>query len=288
MANETLTTNLPGLVDDIRVQSFKYMTQEGVMKSLVTRTGGVGNSVTEPYFDPTATAGVAVGTEGTDYSTLRQITTTRRTYTASEWIMMSFLTDQSVHMSKEATRDFHAQAHGYEHAENLEKKLLAVFASFTTSITATSTSGLTWAKIAAARTNLENVPKSAPKPYALVCSPDAWYYFAQGTSGAANPYYVSTGTLADTIQQKYVVSSLVGGINVYQSAYFTQATTQNAGLFSKASISLFVPNDSEYKMEPQRDASKRGNELVSTFTFGARVRIPSYGIKLALYAKAPS
>ncbi len=185
MANETKTTSLPGIANSIRAKSYEYFAQTGVMKGLVTKLTGVGTQFEEPYFDPTATAGVATATEGTDYSTLREISTTRRTYTASEWIMMTFLTDQSRKMSAESVKEFHSKTHGYEHAYNLENKLLATFASFTTSVTATSTTGLTWAKLAAARTRLEDVAKSAPKPYALVTSADAWYYFAASTSGGA-------------------------------------------------------------------------------------------------------
>lgn len=287
MANETLTTNLPGIVNSIREKSFAYITQEGVMKKLVHRVGGVGNSVEEPYFDKTATDGVSTATEGTDFSTIRQLSTTRRTYTASEFAMLTFLTDQSVRMSVESVKEMHSQAHGFEQAYNLETKLLATFASFTTTVTATATTGLTWAKVAAARTRLEDIQKSAPKPYNLVLSPDAFYYFAANMVGSSN-YYVQNGSLSDEIQRKYSVAQLVGGVNVYQTSYLTATSNQTCGLFSRESIALFVPNDSDYKVEAQRDASKRGNELISTFTFGARVRVPSYGIKMSVYASQPS
>lgn len=291
MASETKTTSLPGIANSIRAKSYEYFAQTGVMKALVTKLTGVGTQFEEPYFDPTATSGVASTTEGTDYSTLREVTTTRRTYTASEWIMMSFMTDQSRKMSLESVKEFHSKTHGYEHGYNLESKLLGTFASFTTSVTATnSTNGLTWAKIAAARTRLEDIAKSAPKPYSLVTSADAWYYFAAGTTGGAagSPYYVSGGTVADALQQKYYVSSLIGGINCYQTSGLTATSLQNCGLFSKDAIGLFMPSDLDYRLETQRDASKRGDELVSTMTYGARVRVPTYGIKVVAYASQPS
>lgn len=288
MAGETLTTLLPGIVQDIRARSFTYIAQEGVMKSLVTRFSGTGNAYTEPYFDPTA-IGSALSTiaENADITTATSISTTRRTYTPVEYYMYTFMTDKSVKMSVEQTKQFHSESHGYGHAHNLEALLLGTFASFTPAITATTTSGLTWAKIAAARTNLENIPKAAPKPYALVLSPDAFYYFAANMVGTSN-YYVNSGTLSNTLQDKYSVGSLVGGVNVYQSSHFTQATEQVAGMFSKAGIALFVPSDLDYRLEEERDASKRGYELISTMNFKARVRVPSYGVKMTLYAKEPS
>lgn len=272
-------------MQDVRAKSFTLITQNGVMKSLVNRVSGVGSSYTEPYFDPT-TASVAVATEGTDFSTNSQITSTRRSYTASEFIVMSFMTDQSVREAVEPTKQFHAETHGYAHAANLETKLLSTFASFSNTITATSTSGLTWAKIAAARTKLENIPKMAPKPYSLVLSPDGFYYFAQSMVGNSN--YGPVGTLADSIQQKYAVASLVGGVNVYQTSHLTATSAQVCGMFSKAAINMFVPADSDYRVEEQRDASKRGYELISTQTFGRRIRVASYGVKMTVYAKSPS
>jgi hypothetical protein len=286
MANESVSSGFVGIVNDIRARSLGYIAQEGVMKTLVTRRTGKGTSIVEPYFDPTATAGPTVGTEGTDYTTNRAITTTRRTYNASEWVMRTIMTDKSVRQGLESIKEFHSKTHGFEHASNLETKLLANLASFTTTITATSTSGLTWAKVAAGRANLENVPLSAPKPYNLVMSADGFYYFAASMVGNAN--YGPVGTMADSIQQKYAVATLVGGVNLYQSSYFTQATTQKAGMFSKDSIMLFIPNDEEYRIESERDASLRAYELVSTFTHGSRVRVPSYGVTMNIYAKEPS
>lgn len=282
----TLSSSLVGIVNDIRSRSMGYIAQEGVMKSLVTRKTAKGTAWVEPYFDPTATSGPTVGTEGTDYTASATISTTRRTYYASEWVMRTIMTDKSVRQGLESVKEFHSKTHGFEHAAKLEQKLLATLASFTTTITATSTSGLTWAKVAAARTNLENVPLSAPKPYALVLSPDGFYYFAASMVGNAN--YGPVGTLADTIQQKYAIATLVGGVNLYQSSYFTQATTQKGGMFSKDAVMLFIPNDEEYRIESERDASLRAYELISTFTHGSRVRVPGYGVTMNVYTKEPS
>jgi hypothetical protein len=284
----TLTTALPGIVKEIHKQSLTYIAQTGVMKNLVTKLGGVGYQLWEPYFDPTASGAVAQGTEGTALTTKTSLTTTRRLYTAAEWNKYTIMTDRSVRMASESTKQFHAESHGYEQAAKLETSLLDCLASGTSTITATSATGLSWAKCAAARTLLENVPKAAPKPYALVVSPNQFYWFAAAMTGNAN--YGPVGTLADSIQQKYAVASLVGGVNVFQSSYFTASATgyQKAGMFSKTAIGLFMPDGFDYALEAQRNNLMRGEQLVSTMIYGARIRVPSYCVTVAARSVTPS
>jgi hypothetical protein len=288
VTGHTKTTHLPGLVKDIRAQSYTYMTQEGVMKALVTPMTGTGNAYTEPYFDPTAQSSYGAATEGTDITAATTISTTRKTYTASEKYDFTIMTERSVAMNTEQTRKFHAEHHGYTHAHGLESVLLTAMASLTQSISATG--GLTWAKIAAARTLIENVPKAAPKPYSLVISPEAFYWFAASMVGTSN-YYVQDNSLSGELQRKYKVASLVGGVNVYQSSHFTTATattTHVCGLFSKAALGLFIPSDLDYTLRDQWDLSLRSWELLSTMTYAQAVRIPAYGTHIHTKAYLPS
>lgn len=282
----TVTTSLPGVVNDIRLRAYREIAATGVMKSLVHKFEGTGLYVTEPYFDKTAYAGTA-GTEGTALTAteMTELTTTRRVYDSAEWVFYTHETDKSMNEASEGVRSFHAEAHGFAHAKKLELKCLATFASFTNTITATSTSGLTWAKVAAGRVLLEGGVSPAPKPYSLVVSPNAWYYFTVGQTTNSN--YGPTGTLADSLQQKYRIGSIVGGIDVYESAFITTAASKaTCGLFSKDAIGLYVPQD--FKMEAQHEVLKRGYDIVSTLDAGARVRRPAHGVKMTLYAATVS
>ena len=285
----TLTTALPGIVKEIHKESLTYIARTGVMKNLVTKVGGTGYQLWEPYFDPTASGAVAVGTEGTDVTTKTSLTTTRRLYTAAEYVKFTIMTDRSVNQAAENVKTFHAESHGYEHAAKLETTLLACLASGTSTVTATSTTGLSWAKVAAARTLLEGITKAAPKPYALVLSPAQWYWFAAAlTPNSTVP--IAAGSISDSVQKQYHLTSLVGGVNVYESSYFTASATgyQKAGMFSKSAINLFMPTGSDYKLEAQRDATMRGTELVSTMLYGGRIRVPSYCVTVNARSVTPS
>ena len=288
----TVTTDLPGIVNEIRTLSYQYYTQTGVMRRLVTPQTGVGYQLVEPYLDPTQVS-TAAATEGTEAAATTVISATRRTYTASERYTWTKLTDRSEKESQESVKAFHSESHGYAHAAYVETQLLGCLASGTSTVTATSATGLTWAKLAAARTLLEapaaSATRPAPKPYSLVISPAQWYWFAkQLTPTSTIP--VAAGSISDQVQQKYHVTSLIGGVDVYQSSYFTASATgyQKAGMFSKAAIGLFVPNGLDYTLEAQRNAKLRGFELVGTTTFGARIRVPSYCVTVAATSTTPS
>jgi hypothetical protein len=266
----------------------EYVAAEGVCKQLVHRFGGTGSSVVEPYFDPTTSIGATAAVEGTDLSITASINSTRRSYSAAEWAAYTFATYDSIDESTEATKQYHTHAHGYSQAVKLEKKIIATFASFTTlKVTATSTSGLNWGTIAAARTLLEGGTTPAPKPYSFVCHPNQWFYFAKNAAFNQNTTYgLGPTALSDTVQRKYLVASLVGEVNVFQSAHIAVNATSYGLMFSKDAIGLFVPRDMTLKMD--EDISKRGYEIVSTLKSGARARVLGYGCLVKALATAPS
>jgi hypothetical protein len=289
MANETVTTNLVGICKEIRTRSLRYMAQEGVMKEIVhTFTGGdipKGTQVSEPVFDPTTYSGTA-GTEGTSISAnVIQLTTTRRTYTASEWVGTSFITYNDIETGSEDVKQLASLAHAHAHAEKLETKLLNVYASFSSfTITATSTSGLSWAKIAAGRAKLEDQQHNfTNEDKYLVISPNAEYLLA--VELARNSNYGPSGTLGNNVLDKYHVNT-VAGVNVMRTAYLSATSTQICGMHVKPAIGLFVSRN--YRVEYDHQARGRGYDIVSSMVSGARLRINAGGVKYTVYGKTPS
>jgi hypothetical protein len=264
----------------------KVLAVNGVCRKLVHAfPAGDGYQISEPVFDNSSFV-AGVGTEGTaiNATAVQTITTTRRIYTATEQTAYTKETYQSVEDGSESVREFHSSVHGHAHAKKLEQKILACFASFTPAVAATSATGLTWGKIAAARTLLEMATTPAPKPYGLVVSPNVWYYFTQNTS--QNSTYGPIGTVADDIMKKFHIGSIVGGVEVYQTPYLAAAASSVCGLFAKEAIGLFVPR--EFRLDVQMQALARGYDLVSTLRAGARVRKASWGVKVTAMGSDPS
>jgi hypothetical protein len=293
---KTLTTDMVGVVNEIRLKAMRIVAAEGVMKARVHNFGrGDGYQISEPVWDYSSYAGTA-RTETQDLSASHRtsLATTRRIYTSSEWDFYTTETYDSMDEASESMREFHANAHGHAHAEHLEILGLKTFASFTThTVAATASTGLTWGKVSAARTKLEMSQTPAPKPYSLIVNPNVWYYYAQNT--AQNATYGTIGAqAADIMGSKYHLGSLMGGVEVFYTPYdvnnagalvTTNATTRCA-MFSKDAIGLFMPRD--FRFEAQKEVLKRAYDLVSSLKAGFRVRNVGWGVLIKATGTTPS
>jgi hypothetical protein len=293
---KTLTTDMVGVVNEIRLRSMKVIAAEGVMKGLVHNFGrGDGYQISEPTWDYSSYSGTA-RTETQDLSSSHRtsLSTTRRIYTATEWTFYTTETYAAADEASESMRQFHADAHGHSHAERIEVLGLKTFASFTThTVAATASTGLTFGKVGAARTKLEMSQTPAPKPYSLVVNPNVWYYYVQNQ--AQNSTYGPVGTVAGELLNKYRLGSIMGGIDVFYTPY--DVDNDNSGLvvtnassycslFARPAIGLFMPRD--FRLEAQKEVLKRGYDIVSSFKAGFRVRNVGWGVLIKATGTTPS
>lgn len=289
----TLSASLTGIVDDIRVRAHKFMAHKGVMKALVTPVGvgQKGKSVTEPYWDPTSRTGTGA-TEGQLFTQFSSYVPTTRSYTETEWAEGTILTYDDVEDGKESVRDEHARMHGLVHAKKIEQKLTAVFASFTTNtITATASTGLTYAKVRAAVTKVKSQSQAFDGPFNLVVNDNVYSYTQANLTQNSN--YGPLGSLGNKLLDAYYAGNIGNDVRVFYSNLGipvpTTATLQKAtvcGLFTKDAIGLFMPRD--FLLKVDENIKLRGYELVSTHRAGARVRLEKAGVKITAYGVSPS
>jgi hypothetical protein len=271
-------------------KSVKKSLKSGVMKNLVTVYAGTGHKgIDLPIWDTSSGGSAIVKTEATDYTEFASYTNSTWSITPTKKVFGTKLTDEDNWFANESIRNEHADKHAYEHALSLEKGLVAVFASFTNTLAATSSSGLTVARLMDAVTKLEGTAYDMERPYNAVLNAYAYNYLAkdmaqQGVSSNYGP----VGKLADDVLAKYFVNNVMGIVNVYQSPTTAIAASSTAvcGLFGKQAIGLRVPL--YYEFETQRDVSAGTTELVSRAVWGARARFTNYGVKLTVKANAPS
>lgn len=286
--DKTISTSLPGIsAKEMLLSTYKYMAADGVCKALVhtIAPSGDGTYATEPYFNPTSYNATG-GTEGTTLTATQRtlISATRRSYTAAESVEFTHQSFYSDAVSAESVRDLHTSVHAHTQAKRLEQKILATFASFTNSITATSTSGLTWAKIAAARVLLEGGTAPAPGPFVGVISPNQEYQLAINMA-ALGQNYGPVGKIANDVLETFHKGTYAG-VDFHISPYIVAATAAVGAIFSKESIGLLTPQPLKYFI--QEIARDRGFDIVSSFYYGARVRVPAFGVKLTALGVNPS
>lgn len=288
----TISASLTGIVDDIRVRAFKYMAQKGVLKGLVTPVGigAKGSSVTEPYWDPTARLGT-LAAEGEKFTAYSSYLPTTRSYVETEWAEGTILTYDDVEDGKESVRDEHSRMHGLVHAKKVENKISAVFASFTTNaVIATSSTGLTYAKVRAAVAKVKTQAQAFDGPFNLVVNDNQFYYLHNNLTQNSN--YGPLGNLGNKLLDAYYAGNIGNDVRIFYSnlgiANGTSTTGTNTvcALFTKEAIGLFMPRT--FMLKVDEDIELRGYKLVSTHRAGARVRLEKAGCKITANAVSAS
>lgn len=290
MSGETLSGSLDLVVDDIRGGSYHYLVHTGVMKTLVTPVGvnESGDYYLEAFWDPTGMTATHLH-EGEDFTARQSYINATRGFSSTEWGVYTYITDNVKEDARESVTDEHSRAHGITHAKYLEKKLVAQFASFTgAALTATGTTGLDLGHIAAGKVIMQGVEKDPGAGLNFVDHPFAWHYFVKNMTNNSN--YGTRGPLGNSVQERYWQASLLGDVTVFYSNYIpliaTSTNRRYAGMFVKDTIGLFMPRD--YRLESQRFITERSTKLVSTMRYGARCRIPAFGIKYTTLAGTPT
>jgi hypothetical protein len=280
----TLSGSLTGIVRDIYTRAYKYKVDEGVCKALVTPVGvgQKGPKVVVPLWNPTTRTGTAA-TEGERFTAFTSYLSTTREYVETEWAEGTILTYDDFEDASESVRDEHGRMHGIVHGKKIEKKIAATFASFTKAITATSASGLTVAKFAAAIA-LQGGDSNTFGDPAAVLTPNVWYRLQQALTNNTN--YGVLGDLGNSVLNKYYQGTVMSVPVYLTKTGITAATSVTCAMFSKEAIGLFMPRD--FTLKTQEEVDLRGYKLVSTHRAGARVHIVSAGVKITTLGSNPS
>lgn len=171
---------------------------------------------------------------------------------------------------------------GMAMAQKIETDLLGVFSSFTGGTVGTAGSLNTWGYFFAAASILR--AQNAPGPYYAVMHPYQWHNLAKSAS-VAGASIAQAPSFTDEIMRNWWVGR-VGPVDVFTSANLAIGTATTWGMFSRPALALDVRRAP--RMEPERDASRRGVELNISAVYGYGVWRPKFGVKITADASAPT
>lgn len=282
MANESTTSTLNDLLPSI-VQEALFVAQErSIMRNLVRNYAlgpAQGKTVNVPIY-PVQTA--AAVNEGTDL-TNTAVSTDVATLTVSEVGIMTTVTDLArMSAASNVVADI-GRLFGEAIAAKMDKDLTAKFASFTTNVVGSSNIAAISANITAAdvfkavaKLRAQGVPGT--DLYCVLHPEIAYDLKANMTNTFANP----NGGL---LQNEAMATGYVGmlaGVPVFESANIVNNGTAGdfvGGLFHRDALGLAMMQD--IKIEVQRDASLRADELVATAVYGTGVLYEKYGVAMS-------
>ena len=272
MANETTSSTISELYTEIVAEALFVASEQSIMRNLVrnyTIAGG-GKSVEVPIY---ANVSAAAVNEATDLSNTA-INPTSVTITASEVGIMTTLTDLARNSASRNVAADIGRLFGESIARKIDADLSALFTGFSTERGGGAGNELTVQDLFEASADLRTA--NAPAPYYGVFHPKQIFNVKKSLT---NTFVGRDTELSNEAMRSGFVGN-IAGIQIFESSNVSVDGSDDSigGVFSQDALALAMMQD--LKIESQRDASLRADELVATAVFGVSEIHDSYGVKL--------
>jgi len=274
MANETTSSTVSELYTEIVAEALFVASEQSIMRPLVKNyaiTGG-GKSVEVPIYAAVSAAAVS---EASDLSNTA-INPSSVTITASENGVMTTLTDLARNAAPRNVAADIGKLFGEAIAKKIDVDLVTLFSGFSVNQGGAAGSEINIQDFFEAAGELRG--NSAPGPYYAVTHPKQIFQIKKAMTNT----FAGTGNLPD-LGNEAMRSGFIGqiaGIQVFESANVPKDSDgdANTGVFSSEALALAMMQD--LKIETQRDASLRADEIVATAVYGVGELHDSYGVRI--------
>ena len=273
MANESTSSTLSELYTEIVAEAQFVASEKSIMRNLVKNyaiTGG-GKAVEVPVYAQVSASAVA---EATDLSNTA-IDPTSVTITASEVGVMTTLTDLARNSAPRNVAGDIGKLFGEALARKQDADLIALFDGFSVT-SGDGTTAISPAVIFNALSTLR--ANSLPaNECAVVLHPKIAYDLK---SGLTNTFAgLDTETSNEALRAGFV--GTLAGMPIFETS--NMANTGTAGDYKGGAMhkdALAIAMMQDVKIETQRDASLRADEIVATSVYGVGEIHDSYGVEL--------
>ena len=274
----TNTTTLNDLLPSIVAEALFVASEKSIMRGLVrnyTLSPGQGKTVTVPIY-PKQTA--AALTEGTAPS-FTAVSTDGAILTVSEVGLTAQISDLAIMASSSNVISDIGRLFGEAIARKMDADLLAKFDTFSGYVGGVSTTA-TPALIFQAIAKLRSAGYDTANDCAIVLHPNVAYDVASTlTSTFAAPASMVGN---DALRNGFM--GLLGGVPVYQSSLVGATSASGGasgdyacGIFHKDALGLALMQD--IRIESQREATKRGFDIVGSAIYGVGELYDGAGIQ---------
>ena len=272
MANETTSSTISELYTEIVAEALFVASEQSIMRGLVrnyTIAGG-GKSVEVPIYSTVSAAAV---NEATDLSNTA-VNPSSVTITASEVGVMTTLTDLARNSASRNVAADIGRLFGEGIATKIDSDLAALFSGFSTEKGPGAGSELTVQDLFECAAELKT--NKAPGPYYGVFHPKQIFNVKKSLTNT----FVGRDTELSNEAMRTGFVGTVAGIQLFETSNISVDGSDDSvgGVFSQDALGLAMMQD--LKIETQRDASLRADEIVATAVFGVGELHDTYGVKL--------
>jgi len=273
MANESTSSTLSELYTEIVAEAQFVASEKSIMRNLVKNyaISGGGKAVEVPVYAQVSAAAVS---EATDLSNTA-IDPTSVTITASEVGVMTTLTDLARNSAPRNVAADIGKLFGEALARKQDADLTALFDGFSVTL-GDGTTAISPAVIFNALSTLRANALPANE-CAVVLHPKIAYDLK---SGLTNTFAgLDTETSNEALRAGFV--GRLAGMPIFETSNMANTGTAGdykGGAFHKDALAIAMMQD--VKIETQRDASLRADEIVATSVYGVGEIHDSYGVEL--------
>ena len=274
MANESTSSTLSELYTEIVAEAQFVASEKSIMRNLVKNyaiTGG-GKAVEVPVYAQVSASAVS---EATDLSNTA-IDPTSVTITASEVGVMTTLTDLARNSAPRNVAADIGKLFGEALARKQDSDLTNLFNGFSTEL-GDGTTAISAAVIFNALSTLRANALDADMCAVVLHPKIAYDLKANMTNTFAN---ANANDLANEALRSGFVGRLAG-MNVFETSNIANTGTAGdykGGAFHRDALAIAMMQD--VKIETQRDASLRADEIVATSVYGVNEINDTYGVEL--------
>ena len=268
----TTSATLDDLFVNIVAQARFTAEEQSLMLGLVTQyniAGQAGKTVQVPKYPAITAADLTEGTAPSD----TDVSTSSVTVTCAEVGNSVLLTDLAAMGAGNPAEEL-GTVLGNAIATKIDSDLIALFSGFSSSLGGAGTE-ITVADLFKAAATLRAAKVTGSM--AAVVHPFQAYQLKAGlTNTFANP---NGGDLQNEAMRNGYVGS-IAGIDVYESANVSIDGSDDAvaGVFAPEALAIAIKRD--FNLETQRNATRRGTEMVATAIYGVAELDDSYGVKI--------
>jgi N4-gp56 family major capsid protein len=273
MANESTSSTLSELYTEIVAEAQFVASEKSIMRNLVKNyaISGGGKAVEVPVYAQVSAAAVS---EATDLSNTA-IDPTSVTITASEVGVMTTLTDLARNSAPRNVAADIGKLFGEALARKQDTDLTGLFNGFNSAL-GDGTTAISPAVIFNALSTLRANALPANE-CAVVVHPKIAYDLK---SGLTNTFAgLDTETSNEALRAGFV--GTLAGMRIFETSNMANTGTAGdykGGAFHKDALAIAMMQD--VKIETQRDASLRADEIVATSVYGVGEIHDSYGVQL--------
>jgi N4-gp56 family major capsid protein len=270
------TTTLNDLLPQIVAEALFVASERSIMRGLVknyTIGAQQGKTITVPIYPLQTAAGL---TEGTAASPA-DVSTDGVTLTVSEIGLATQVTDLArISSASNVVADV-GRLFGEAIARKMDQDLTALFDSFSTNVVGTDSSALTAATIFQAVAKLKSAAVPSNDIVCVLHPAVAYDLKSSITNVFANP---NAGDLQNEAMRQGYIGQLAG-IPVFETSNIANTGTAGdfkGGVFHRDAIGLAMMQD--IKIESQRQALLRGDDIIATAIYGKGIIREQYGVEV--------